>query len=788
MAIQDKFNRANVIYKITKDIDLGGGTLTIPKGCTLDFQGGSFANGTIVGNDTQINALSSDYIFKNIVANGTYNSACYVEWFGATKYQEDADSPVYCDTQIQKALDSGFREVRFNIGIYYIGHTLVLSSVKHLVLVGGTTTSLASYYDIKYDKPIVDSTIISTKLDIDLLHVAITKYRNSEYDNRVSLFIEGGCFDVSNITYNSTVIKFIGKDCTIWNHKINTIIYGPLLKGGNLDDIDINAQGIGIEYTEEQSSTGHFYISTIDSDIRGFSCGIKNSMLKGSNITSFDIKGLIDGCVTHIDMGVGIQFSRITSTIQTRRYFTNNDKTYCIIGKLNQVYVDAIFWDLNLGDESKKSNRYAFIIDKADTVTVGKNCENLLLNYVDGYIYGAYKDFNDNTILTKGVQLYGRNRKSYFGLLDNVFLHHRDYSYETSGTITSEDIPWGNPFAVKGLCIQPKKDISGSNIKFTITNIPNKAVTRFIVSVPMLIEERKYSFSEIVITSKYNNNVVKSQTFDNSSTPSLYAQPFFAIFSNDLFSIDTDTIEVEFKNFQMSDSDINKQLYITFEGSTTYNDYKQICTREYAEIAPGGTFKLHGNSLSYVGGNTPYLRNNESKAIIYSTAYMPTYYDAQVIMDLINANPDAYGEGARFNLYSGNQYRLVVYSKRFNTLFSTDGYTYFGVRRGSENSRPALTEKDTGFLWYDDTIARPLFWTGTRWYDFGTGSGGAISYNDVLNKPKIGDVELSGTKTLVQLGIQPAGDYATETYVTEQIAAVVGNINSVLDTINGEVI
>ena len=66
--------------------------------------------------------------------------------------------------------------------------------------------------------------------------------------------------------------------------------------------------------------------------------------------------------------------------------------------------------------------------------------------------------------------------------------------------------------------------------------------------------------------------------------------------------------------------------------------------------------------------------------------------------------------------------------------------------------------------------------------------GGTTNYEDLSNKPKIGDVELSGTKTLVQLGIQPAGDYATETYVTEQIAAVVGNINSVLDTINGEII
>lgn len=81
MAIQDKFNKSNVIYKITKDIDLGGGTLTIPEGCTLDFQGGSFSNGTIKGN---LNILGSKKIFNNITfLRPTTFSNIQPEWFGA---------------------------------------------------------------------------------------------------------------------------------------------------------------------------------------------------------------------------------------------------------------------------------------------------------------------------------------------------------------------------------------------------------------------------------------------------------------------------------------------------------------------------------------------------------------------------------------------------------------------------------------------------------------------------------------------------------------------------------
>lgn len=65
--IQNKFNRPNMIYKVTKDYDLGGNTLTIPAGCTLDFQGGSFSNGTV--------SLSSN----NKILRGKFNATSYEE-------------------------------------------------------------------------------------------------------------------------------------------------------------------------------------------------------------------------------------------------------------------------------------------------------------------------------------------------------------------------------------------------------------------------------------------------------------------------------------------------------------------------------------------------------------------------------------------------------------------------------------------------------------------------------------------------------------------------------------
>lgn len=83
MNIQNKFKKTNTIYKITKDMDLEGSTLIIPVGCTLDFQGGSFKNGTIEGNGTVIQSELRRIFDDNVVLEGVWNvKEGYPEWFG----------------------------------------------------------------------------------------------------------------------------------------------------------------------------------------------------------------------------------------------------------------------------------------------------------------------------------------------------------------------------------------------------------------------------------------------------------------------------------------------------------------------------------------------------------------------------------------------------------------------------------------------------------------------------------------------------------------------------------
>lgn len=76
----------NKIIKIVSDIDLQGEELIIPYNCTLDFQGGSFSNGTIVGSNTKINAGLQKIFNTDIIISGTWNvNEAYPEWFGVDK-------------------------------------------------------------------------------------------------------------------------------------------------------------------------------------------------------------------------------------------------------------------------------------------------------------------------------------------------------------------------------------------------------------------------------------------------------------------------------------------------------------------------------------------------------------------------------------------------------------------------------------------------------------------------------------------------------------------------------
>lgn len=79
---QEMINEANTIYIIQYDYDLIEKEIEIPENCVLQFEGGSFSNGSLLGNNNFINADKSSIIFNKIAIHGKWNVPnIYDTWF-----------------------------------------------------------------------------------------------------------------------------------------------------------------------------------------------------------------------------------------------------------------------------------------------------------------------------------------------------------------------------------------------------------------------------------------------------------------------------------------------------------------------------------------------------------------------------------------------------------------------------------------------------------------------------------------------------------------------------------
>lgn len=145
---------SNTIYKIVSDIDLGGTTLTLPANCTLDFQGGSFSNGTISLNSTE---LKGNIKLSFIILTGSCsNNIVELDWFTDTGDQS---------TNLQSLANVVRTQGIINIGIgkYLINNTVTIT--KALTLKGN---SIKSYYNLNQN--IYNSTLY-TESDINIIIV-----------------------------------------------------------------------------------------------------------------------------------------------------------------------------------------------------------------------------------------------------------------------------------------------------------------------------------------------------------------------------------------------------------------------------------------------------------------------------------------------------------------------------------------------------------------------------------------------------------------------------------------
>ena len=121
---QDMISEPNTRYIIQYDYDLDGGTITVPEGCILEFQGGSLDNGTLIGSNTIISAAPIKIFSDTLLLSGLFYGEGYVEYYGCYPNNEINDVCLAI-TKIYKGFDS----IQLQNGIYYTstGHCPITS-------------------------------------------------------------------------------------------------------------------------------------------------------------------------------------------------------------------------------------------------------------------------------------------------------------------------------------------------------------------------------------------------------------------------------------------------------------------------------------------------------------------------------------------------------------------------------------------------------------------------------------------------------------------------------------
>lgn len=128
-SLLEQINVSDTIYEVRYDFDLNGETLEIPEGCILKFNGGSFENGTIEGNNTQLDGYPTYSIFNDCDVLG-FNIGCFdVRWFGG---KPDYDSTTKTGTDNAVAFDRVIKTCGKHMGAYVkvVGKYVISSTIE----------------------------------------------------------------------------------------------------------------------------------------------------------------------------------------------------------------------------------------------------------------------------------------------------------------------------------------------------------------------------------------------------------------------------------------------------------------------------------------------------------------------------------------------------------------------------------------------------------------------------------------------------------------------------------
>lgn len=730
---QDMINTGNTIYIIQYDYDLNGSSINIPDNCVLKFEGGTLSNGTITFNKTHI----TDGKFINVIPLGNINNTiAYAKWFES---EDDTKVIHWLFTIAANNVQIELENKTYNIDTTnpdgYANGFIKIDNCNSFIVNGNG----AKIYDIIEYDTIVDK-LYEFICFTNCSHVNINNITYEwKYEAEIVGKVEGIIFirtlgECKNFYLNFEVIN-VGRG--LYSGSFSNANIGR----GFCDSIvKVKATKVGYPIAIEIGDNNDLF-STYENVHRGnYYCGLSNSKVhvKGKNPVGTSCHVLLSDGATTTDY---LHCKNVDIIVEDTG--STNKNIFCV---LVQTYSSTVAPHLAGRTENYNISFNAKVFVPEHTTSV-----------VEPIFWVGSNEHRENVNFNMDITILSNNENNRFVRLDHD-------NYRPIATVTGYIKYITNSFT--GILKEDERldfyDVKGEELRIWFTSSENKqGIVRFIDcnNAAFLAADSNYKVYPTVY--KYNSKVRYG--------------------TNQLIDVINEEAPTTLDGLNINST--ANQIIIKSNTGNTYINLSGIILGNFQSvdiifIPTVDTTISFASTMKLMGGIRNYMRLKANK-----------YYNFKLI-------------------------RIEGIYCLFAPIYDTDI-----ANIGTTTNRPALTNRDVGFIYWDTTLNKPFWWNGSAWITYPdssgstmaaltftgaveatyngstpvtvnipTGGGGTTNYEDLSNKPKIGDVELVGTKTLVQLGIQPAGDYATETYVTEQIVAAVGNINSVLDTINGEII
>lgn len=674
----------NMKYVIKHNFDLGGESVTIPENCVLEFEGGSLSNGTIVGNNTGIQAGFVKIFNTDITLAGSWNVATvYPEWF----YDGNGDWTMAikkaCELGKGKTIELTAREYKIhgtgrnnsgdgnrNEVIVLYSNTTLLSKVKsrlytddwyHWLIFSEATDPTNCDYGITIDGIYFDQTSLYQRTDIpDNAYLYIIEWgynKNITVQNCKFTYCARNCVKISGKgTYN---VKILNNEFEylqgVWQTNDNTCIY---------------LRGVGLNV-----SNNKIFSSPLNKENGEYKSNYKFA-------TGIEFHGPINICEGNefYDVNTCIMFPSVT----TANY-------------------DANDWDLisysSLVSSNKSDNNNIFVNIVPDEVTSSAYIKNISIqgNYVSSVNFVTMLSTNsvspldvDNILISDIlINCNTFNQIPVLKLLSdlpsvsfiqkNVFVNLTTYAKIEDVVISNNTV---NNNAGVLLCVNRNGYAKIKNVLFD-NNIIHKMNCVEITTDEgtATFEPKVNAFFNINAVNGYSKNIIISNNIFEYNTPkSKLWLPFISnSVANELKIIDNHHIN------GFNYTYYNGTEYAAYPYKKDLPDVANFTLNETADVKAIRQY----NSLSFL------LSDSDAQKVTFPVKV----HDGSVSRTI----------AAKF----GN---LAFYgnppsSYNSNTNYESDKTITFN------NALPYCESTDVGEKFFDKVSGKPAWWNGTTWVD-----------------------------------------------------------------------